>query len=190
MTDIEKQKLLDLIKQAKEGKQAAFTKLYEKYKSTIRTTILQVVKNNDVADDLLSVTFHKAFSKIDSYVNHISFEMWLKTIAINTAIDYIRSSKNEKQNHYIDSEDNYIQLDSNDLSPEEVIMKQETVEQLKVALHKLRSKYRNILELRYFKGLSYEELATELGVPIGTVKSDLNKAKKRLREFFDNINNN
>jgi len=116
--------------------------------------------------------------------------MWLKTIAINTAIDYIRSSKNEKQNHYIDSEDNYIQLDSNDLSPEEVIMKQETVEQLKVALHKLRSKYRNILELRYFKGLSYEELATELGVPIGTVKSDLNKAKKRLREFFDNINNN
>ena len=190
MTDEERQQLFDLIKQAKEGKQSAFTKLYEKYNRIIYNTIYRIVNNKDAADDLLSVTFIKAFSKLESYVNNISFEMWLKTIAINTAIDYIRSSKNEKQNHYIDSEDNYIQLDSNDLSPEEAIMKQETVEQLKVALHKLRSKYRNILELRYFKGLSYEELATELGVPIGTVKSDLNKAKKRLREFFDNINNN
>ena len=179
-----------LINQAKEGIEGAFGKLFNMYYNTIKYTIYNIVKNKDVTDDLVSVTFTKAFNKIASYTNPISFEMWLKTIAINTAIDYIRSSKNEKQNHYIDSEDNYIQLDSNDLSPEEVIMKQETVEQLKVALHKLRSKYRNILELRYFKGLSYEELATELGVPIGTVKSDLNKAKKRLREFFDNINNN
>ena len=154
-----------LIQQAKLGKQDAFTELYDRHHKLIRYIIYDIVKNEDVADDLLSVTFTKAFSRLESYV---------KTIAINTAIDYIRSSKNEKQNHYIDSEDNYIQLDSNDLSPEEVIMKQETVEQLKVALHKLRSKYRNILELRYFKGLSYEELATELGVPIGTVKSDLN----------------
>ena len=150
-----------LIQQAKLGKQDAFTELYDRHHKLIRYIIYDIVKNEDVADDLLSVTFTKAFSRLESYVNPISFEMWLKTIA-----------------------------DSNDLSPEEVIMKQETVEQLKVALHKLRSKYRNILELRYFKGLSYEELATELGVPIGTVKSDLNKAKKRLREFFDNINNN
>ena len=184
------QEVITLVEQAKQGSESAFTKLYKLYKSNIWFTIYNIVKNTDIADDLTSVVFTKAYQKLDSYVQHISFEMWLKTIAINTAIDYIRSSKNEKQNHYIDSEDNYIQLDSNDLSPEEVIMKQETVEQLKVALHKLRSKYRNILELRYFKGLSYEELATELGVPIGTVKSDLNKAKKRLREFFDNINNN
>lgn len=177
-----------LIEQAKLGKQDAFTELYDRHHKLIRYIIYDVVKNDDVADDLLSVTFTKAFACINSYVNPISFEMWLKTIAVNTAIDYIRSTKNEKQNHYIDSDENYIQLDNNDLSPEDTIIKEETVEQLKVALRKLRFKYRNILELRYFKGLSYEELAQELSVPIGTVKSDLNKAKKKLREFFDNIN--
>ena len=89
MTDEEKQQLFDLIKQAKEGKQIAFTKLYEKYKQTIYITIYRIVNNRDVADDLTSITFVKAFSKISSYVNNISFEMWLKTIAINSSIDYI-----------------------------------------------------------------------------------------------------
>lgn len=178
-----------LIEQAKLGKQDAFTELYNRHYKLIRYIIYDIVKNDDVADDLLSVTFTKAFARIDSYINPISFEMWLKTIAVNTSIDYIRSTKNEKQNHYIDSEGNYVQLDSNDLTPEEAMMKEETAEQLKVALRKLRYKYRNIIELRYFKGLSYEELAEELSVPIGTVKSDLNKAKKKLREFFNNINN-
>lgn len=178
-----------LIEQAKLGKQDAFTKLYDRHHKLIRYIIFDIVKNGDVADDLLSVTFTKAFARINSYVNPISFEMWLKTIAVNSAIDYIRSTKNEKQNHYIDSEDNYIQLDNNDLSPEEEIVKRENVEQLKVALRRLRFKYRNILELRYFKGLSYEQLAEELSVPIGTIKSDLNKAKKKLREFYNNINN-
>jgi RNA polymerase sigma-70 factor (ECF subfamily) len=178
-----------LIEHAKLGKQDAFTKLYDRHHKLIRYIIFDIVKNGDVADDLLSVTFTKAFARINSYVNPISFEMWLKTIAVNTAIDYIRSTKNEKQNHYIDSEDNYIQLDSNDLSPEEEIIKRENAEQLKVALRRLRFKYRNILELRYFKGLSYEQLAEELSVPIGTIKSDLNKAKKKLREFYNNINN-
>lgn len=178
-----------LIEQAKLGKQDAFTELYNRNHKLIRYLIYDIVKNDDVADDLLSITFTKAFARIDSYINPISFRMWLKTIAVNSAIDYIRSTKNEKQNHYLDSEDNYIQLDNNDLSPEEEIIKRELVEQLKVALRKLRFKYRNILELRYFKGLSYEELAEELGVPVGTIKSDLNKAKKKLREFFNNIHN-
>ena len=90
-----------LIQQAKLGKQDAFTELYDRHHKLIRYIIYDIVKNEDVADDLLSVTFTKAFSRLESYVNPISFEMWLKTIAINTAIDYIRSSKNEKQNPFI-----------------------------------------------------------------------------------------
>lgn len=71
MTDIEKQQVFDLIKQAKEGKQSAFTKLYEKFSRVIYNTIYYIVNNKDVADDLLSVTFTKAFSKLDSYVTNI-----------------------------------------------------------------------------------------------------------------------
>ena len=91
MTDLEKQQISELIKQAKEGNQLAFTKLYEKYKQIIYVTIYRIVNNKDAADDLLSITFVKAFSKLDSYVTNISFEMWLKTIAINSSIDYILS---------------------------------------------------------------------------------------------------
>lgn len=61
MTDEERQQLFDLIKQAKEGKQSAFTKLYEKYNRIIYSTIYRIVNNKDAADDLLSVTFTKAF---------------------------------------------------------------------------------------------------------------------------------
>ena len=75
------------------------------------------------------------------------------------------------------------------MSAEDIISKRESIDQLKVALSRLRFKYRNILELRYFKGLSYEQLANELAVPIGTIKSDLNKAKKKLREFYNKLNN-
>lgn len=179
----------NLIRQAKLGDQKAFSMLYDRHKPLIRYIIFDIVKNDDVADDLLSVTFTKAFSRIDSYVNPISFELWLKSIAVNTSIDYIRHTKNEKQNHYIDSEDNYIQLQDSELSAEDIISKRESIDQLKVALSRLRFKYRNILELRYFKGLSYEQLANELAVPIGTIKSDLNKAKKKLREFYNKLNN-
>lgn len=186
MTDIEKQKLLDLIKQAKEGKQAAFTKLYEKYKSTIRTTILQVVKNNDVADDLLSVTFHKAFSKIDSYINHISFEMWLKTIAINSSIDYIRRTKKENANIWIDDSDNVIQLsDTRESSPEDDFIYKETSDKVHNALSRLRYKYRNILQLRVEENLSYKEIGERLGLNESQVKSTLNKARKKLKQLLN-----
>ena len=186
MTDIEKQKLLDLIKQAKEGKQAAFTKLYEKYKSTIRTTILQVVKNNDVADDLLSVTFHKAFSKIDRYVNPISFEMWLKTIAINSSIDYIRRTKKENANIWIDDSDNVIQLsDTRESSPEDDFIYKETSDKVHNALSRLRYKYRNILQLRVEENLSYKEIGERLGLNESQVKSTLNKAREKLKQLLN-----
>ena len=93
-----------LIAQAKEGKQLAFTKLYNKYYNTIRYVIYNIIRNIDVTDDLISVTFTKAFMKIDKYVDNISFEMWLKTIAINSAIDFIRRNRQEKLNDSVDDE--------------------------------------------------------------------------------------
>lgn len=72
------QEIIDLIEQAKKGSQKAFSELYYRYKSNIWYTILNVVKNTDVADDLTSIVFTKAYEKLSTYVNHISFEMWLK----------------------------------------------------------------------------------------------------------------
>ena len=116
-----------LIAQAKEGKQLAFTKLYNKYYNTIRYVIYNIIRNIDVTDDLISVTFTKAFMKIDKYVDNISFEMWLKTIAVNSAIDFIRRSRQEKLNDSVDDEKSlYEFVDTTFSNPEDnFIFKQE-----------------------------------------------------------------
>ena len=175
-----------LVQQAKDGKQIAFTKLYEKYNRSIWFTIMNIVRNTDVADDLLSVTFIKAFSKLESYVNNISFEMWLKTIAINSSIDYIRRTKKEKSNYWIDDSDNSFQLsDSADHSPEENYIFEETNLKLQDALSRLRFKYRNILKLRTEDNLSYKEISEQLGLTESQVKSTLNKAREKLKQLLN-----
>lgn len=179
-----------LIEQAKLGDSKAFNQLYDKYYKLIRYIIFDIIKNDEITQDLLSTTFIKAFNKLHSYVNPISFEAWLKTIAVNTAIDYIRASKDLQKNDSIDIESNYIQLEDTALDPESDMIKTEDVELLKIALTRLRSKYRNLLELRYYKGLSYDQLSASLNIPIGTVKSDLNKAKHRLKAIFQKLSKN
>lgn len=182
-----KQELEDLIKQAKEGKQIAFTKLYNMYKQVIYYTIIQIVKNKDVADDLTSITFSKAFLKLDSYVNHISFEMWLKTIAVNSSIDYIRHYKKDSQLNWLDDNETCkIQLDSTaDYSPEETYLFKETSLLLEDCLSRLRFKYRQILLMRCIQNLSYKEISKELNLTEPQVKSLLNKARKKLKELLN-----
>lgn len=187
MTDLEKQQVFELIKQAKEGKQSAFTKLYEHFYKVIYNTIYYIVNNKDAADDLLSVTFTKAFSKLDSYVNNISFEMWLKTIAINSSIDYIRHTKKEKANYWIDDSDNSLQLsDMASYSPEEDYIFAEKSSMLENALSRLRWKYRNIIELRAIQNLSYKQISDQLGLSESQVKSRLNKAREKLKLLLNN----
>jgi RNA polymerase sigma-70 factor (ECF subfamily) len=187
MTDLEKQQISELIKQAKEGNQLAFTKLYEKYKQIIYITIYRIVNNKDATDDLLSITFVKAFSKLDSYVTNISFEMWLKTIAINSSIDYIRRTKKESANYWIDDSDSCFQLsDTAGYSPEEDYIFDETRSMLDSALSRLRFKYRNIIELRSIQNLSYKQISEQLGLTESQVKSRLNRARDKLKQLLTN----
>ena len=175
MTDLEKQQISELIKQAKEGNQLAFTKLYEKYKQIIYVTIYRIVNNKDAADDL------------DSYVTNISFEMWLKTIAINSSIDYIRRTKKESANYWIDDSDSCFQLsDTAGCSPEEDYIFDETRSMLDSALSRLRFKYRNIIELRSIQNLSYKQISEQLGLTESQVKSRLNRARDKLKQLLTN----
>lgn len=180
----EEEKLL--IDQAKHGNNKAFEQLYNNYYRLIRYIIYDAIKDEEATADLVSVTFTKAFQRLNYFVDSISFEAWLKTIAINTVIDYIRKNKNQQNNISINNEENVIQI-TTDNNPETDFIKSESIDILRIALTRLRSKYRNLLELRYFSNLSYEELSATLNIPIGTVKSDLNKAKHRLKYYFQKI---
>ena len=182
MTDEEKAIVFELVKQAREGNQFAFTKLYDRFKTVVYNAAYYIVRNKDAADDILSTTFIKAFKRLNSYVNNISFEMWLKTIAINSSIDYIRKTKKEKANQFIDDEDNYIQLSSSaDYSPEEVFIGNETNDRLEKAMSRLKWKYRNIINLRTVQNMSYKQISEELDLSESQVKTLLNKAREKLK---------
>lgn len=180
------QEIKNLVEQAKKGSERAFTTLYNTYKPNIWFTIYNVVKNADVADDLTSVVFTKAYRKLDSYINHISFEMWLKTIAVNTSIDYIRRTKNEKLNNYIDEDDNPIQLSDIGKSPEEEIILQETVKLTNKLIPTLKKQYRDLLEAR-IQGMSYKDISEKFALNESAVKSRLNKARQKLKQKLSNI---
>ena len=175
------QEIIDLVEQAKNGSERAFGKLYEKYYNTVWFTVYNIVKNRDVTEDLISVVFTKAYLKRESYTEHISYEMWLKTIAVHSSIDYLRRMKNEQLNNYIDDEDNTIQLSDVTNSPEDELVLKEKLKLTLEAIPTLKKKYRDLLQAR-IEGLSYKQIGERLAMNELTVKSELNKARSKLRQ--------
>ena len=183
-----KQEIIELVEQAKNNKESAFTKLYNEYYNTVWFTIYNIVKNKDVTEDLISVVFTKAFQKLDLYTEHISFEMWLKTIAVNSSIDYIRRMKNEKLNNYIDDEESNVQITRIEKSPEEKLILQENIELLEKILPTLKKRYRDLITAK-LEGKSYKDLSEQFALSEDKVKADLHKARKQLRNKFELLTN-
>jgi len=178
-----------LVKAALDGDQKAYAQLMDRYRDSIYFMLLKMVNNRDDADDLTIEAFGKAFNKLHQYTPNYAFSTWLFKIASNNCIDFIRKKK-KKQLLSLDkpfegNDGGEITMDvpSGTLDPEEAYIK----EQKKILMHgvveKLKPRYRTLVELRYFKEFSYEEIAQELDLPLGTVKAQLFRA----REFLYNI---
>lgn len=178
----EEEKLL--VEQARDGSEKAFSKLYNTYKRIVWYTAFKIVNNADAADDVTSQVFTKVYLKLKSFTEHISFEMWLKTITVNTAIDYIRRNKKEQLNNYIDEENSAIQLSGTDVSPEDKLIFQQDINIIMDCIPRLKKKYRDLIYAR-LDGKSYQQISEELAIPEATVKTCLNKARQRLREMFN-----
>ena len=175
-----------LVNDAKNGSEKAFSELYKKYYKTIWYTILNIVKNTDIADDLTSIVFTKAYVKLESYVNYISFEMWLKTIAINLSIDYIRKYKYEKLNNYIDDEDNKIQLNSYSNSPERDLILREELELVSKLIPTLKRKQKELL-IAKIEGKEYRDIAEQFKISETAAKTIVYKARKNLRKKLNKV---
>ncbi len=175
----------DLVLKAVGGDQKAYAMLMERYRSSIYHMMLKMVNNRDDAEDLTLEAFGKAFNKLPSYEPRYAFSTWLFKIATNNCIDKIRKKKLQllSIDETMDEEGNsdYSQnLKSNTLDPEEIYIKQQIVKLMRTVMSKLSHKYRLMVELRYFEEMSYEEIANELGIPLGTVKAQLFRAKEIL----------
>lgn len=179
---------LRLVEAAKNGSQAAFGELMERYRESVYFTMFKMVKNSDDADDLTIEAFGKAFNRIDQYSPSFAFSTWLFKIASNNCIDFIRKKRvkvTSLDTGYTrgDGEVMYLEVSSQSQNPEEVIIHGQKVKLMRDLVTKLKPRYRELVELRYFEELSYEEIAETLDLPLGTVKAQLFRA----REFLSNL---
>lgn len=178
-----------LVKAAVEqGDQKAYALLMDRYRDSIYFMLLKMVNNKDDADDLTIEAFGKAFNKLHQYTPNYAFSTWLFKIASNNCIDFIRKKKKfvlslDKPIEGTDGGEMTFDVPSNTLDPEETYIKAQKVLLMQGVVEKLKPRYRTLVELRYFKEYSYEEIARELDLPLGTVKAQLFRA----REFLYNI---
>lgn len=170
------------------GDQKAYAELMNYYKDSIYFMLLKMTNNPDDADDLTIEAFGKAFKKLHQYTPDYAFSTWLFKIASNNCIDFIRRKK--KNTYSIDkpmdsdeSNDFSDNIRDNVLDPEESYIKKQKIKMMREVVEKLKPRYRKLIELRYFQEYSYEEIAAELDLPLGTIKAQLFRA----REFLYNI---
>ena len=179
---------LELVYLAQEGDQAAFAELMGKYRDSIYFMVNKMVRNTDDAEDLTIEAFGKAFHRINQYSPDFAFSTWLFKIASNNCIDFIRKKRLQmtSMDTTFESEDGEytgMQIRTEDLDPEEEAIKNQKVKMMRLLVEKLKPRYRVLVEKRYFDELSYEEIAEELDLPLGTVKAQLFRA----REFLANM---
>jgi RNA polymerase sigma-70 factor (ECF subfamily) len=178
-----------LIKAALENKdQKAFAELLSRYRDSVYFTLLKMVNNRDDADDLTIEAFGKAFNRLDQYTPNYAFSTWLFRIATNNAIDFIRKKRMvtyslDKTFENEEGSERGIDVKSESLNPEENFIKKQKVKHVRVVVDKLKPHYKQLIEMRYYQELSYEEISQKLEMPIGTVKAQLFRA----REFLANI---
>jgi len=182
---------LELVEKAIAGSQAAYAELMGRYRDSVYFMMHKMVKNTDDADDLTIEAFGKAFSRLEQYTPTFAFSTWLFKIASNNCIDFIRKKriKVTSMDSGISTSDGsimYVEAESQTLDPSEHMMQKQKVNAMREVVSKLKPRYRELIELRYFEELSYEEIANELDLPLGTVKAQLFRARDFLSNMMEN----
>lgn len=181
----------DLVLKAMEGDQHAFADLLDRYRDSVYYMLLKMVNNKDDADDLTIEAFGKAFNRLHLYTPNFAFSTWLFKIASNNCIDFIRKKKKNTMSIDTafasdDGDDMYMDLRSDVLDPEELAIKEQKEKLMRDVVQKLKPRYRQLIEMRYFQQLAYEEIAEQLDLPLGTVKAQLFRARDLLYQVLKN----
>ena len=173
------------IELAKKGDQIAFTFLLDYYWNEVYGFMLKRTENETDAEDITIETFAKAFDKIATYNPEFQFNTWLIAIAKNVHIDLLRKRKSSL---FVDfsEEDNYQRYNIADTSPtaEDELITEQNLSQLLRYIKELKPHYQDVIQLRYFQEMSYQEIADELREPLNNIKIKLLRAKKLLAEII------
>ena len=186
MSENEKSEDRMLITHAKEGDTEAFESLVKKYQRNIYLLCHRMTGAHQAADDLSQDTFIKAFFSLNTFKDGMNFFTWIRKIAVNTSLNFLRIRKREKP---LGDNDAYVTSNpysSSQDSPPEQLQKNRMQEKFKTALKSLPSDQKTIFILRVYEDLSYKDISELLNIPQGTVMSRLSRARRKLqRELAD-----
>ena len=167
------------------GQASQFEILVGKYQQRIYASMLGMLGNRHDAEDVTQETFLTAFRKLDQFERRSSFYTWLHRIAFNSAIDLQRRKKRTRNQFASGDMTETVEPKEQQLvSPASIVMTKETVCQVQLALSRLDEERRNIIVLRDLQGIDYAEIGIMLGIPLGTVRSRLHRARIELREIM------
>ena len=186
LTDKAKIDLILVQRALENGDPRAFNELMARHRDPVYFMLNEKVNGDkELAKELTIEAFGKAFNKLHSYTPKFAFSTWLYSIAKNNLIDYLRKKKLTTvslENMFDSDEENaqVLQIPADILNPEGELEKKQRIKILRKIVEKLNPNYRMLVKLRYFKEYTYDEIAQELKIPLGTVKAQLHRSREQL----------
>ena len=177
-----------LVDKALQGNQSAYNELMEKYRNALTRHVQRMVRQQGEVDDLVQECFIKAFSALTSYSTDYAFSTWLYKIATNHTIDFLRKKKLSTMSidRPLQTKDGEVEYELPDVSyrPDRHIVEDERRELIQEAINHLPKKYNRVIVMRHQQEKSYEEIARELDLPLGTVKAHIFRARALLYKYL------
>lgn len=181
-----------LIKKAVKGDLQAFDTLIREYEVRVYNIALKMVKNEDDAKDVAQEALIKVYRKLKDFNFNSTFSTWIYRITMNTSLDFLRKKKRELDRVMSNKDEgDQVELISKvhvtQDTPEQEIVKQEQVQALRQGLDALNTEHKTVILLRDIEGLSYKEIADILETTEGTVKSRLNRGRRKLKSILSTM---
>jgi RNA polymerase sigma-70 factor (ECF subfamily) len=176
----------DLVATAVSGIEGSFEELVRRYQRPISAYVYRMVGNYESALDLTQEIFIKVYSSLQRYRSEFKFSTWIYKIAHNAAIDHLRRTATREQSLVMGPENDQFDLpvESKRPSPEQESERKERRGEIESVVRALPSNYRELIILRHSQDLSYEEIVEVTGLPLGTVKNRLFRAREMMRQQF------
>ena len=174
----------ELVQTALAGRESGFEELVRRYQRPIAAYVYRMVGDYDAALDLTQEVFIKVYGSLSRYRAEFKFSTWIYRIAHNAAIDHLRRGASRETAIASDEDRPALALESRRLTPEQESERNERCSEIEIVVQMLTPAYRELIVLRHSNDLSYEEIAEVTGLPLGTVKNRLFRAREAMRDLL------
>ena len=176
----------DLVATANTGVEGSFEELVRRYQRPISAYVYRMVGDYEAALDLTQEIFIKVYGSLARYRSEFKFSTWIYKIAHNSAVDHLRRNAGRERSlsNGVEGDQYELPIESSSLSPEQESERKERRLEIESVVRSLPNAYRELIVLRHSQDLTYEEIVEVTGLPLGTVKNRLFRAREMMRQQF------